>query len=239
MLPQETLRLNTPVLRLLPAPDGVGVVTASGVEQFDRVVCTAPMETFLSLMDEVPDAVRKAVDSLQINAIAAVTLGFRGVDEHNFTAVYFPDPEYLVNRISAPCVFSPRNGPEGCFSIQAEITAGPGDPVLKRRDEDLSEHVLKGLIRYGLVREDAPVVFSDVQRFDKAYVVYTVGYERHVRTVCEWAESQGIHLHGRFGAFEYLNVDGCIMRSIELASSLNRRPTSIGEVVIDGEAANV
>jgi protoporphyrinogen oxidase len=197
------------------------------------------MATFLSLMGAIPEGVRAAVDSLQINSIVAVTLGFKGVDEHNFTAVYFPDPEYLVNRISAPCVFSPRNGPEGCFSIQAEITARPGDPLLDRSDGDLSEHVLKGLIRYGMIRQDTPLVFSDVQRFDPAYVVYTVAYERHVQTVCQWAESQGIHLHGRFGAFEYLNVDGCVMRSLELATSLNRRPTSLADVELDGEPVDV
>jgi protoporphyrinogen oxidase len=239
MLPAGTLRLNTPVTRLVPAESSVDVVTPTGVERFDRVVFTAPMPAFLSMMDEVPERIRSAVDSLQLNPIVAVTLGFKGVDKNQFTAVYFPDTDYLVNRISSPCVFSPQNGPDGCFSIQAEITAAPGDPVVNRKDDDLAEHVLKGLVRYGLVREDTEVIFSDVQRFDPAYVVYTVGYERHVDMVSSWAESQGIYLHGRFGAFEYLNVDGCVIRSLELANSLNGRKTSLDEVQIDGDTIDV
>lgn len=235
MLPSRALRLRSPVVKLTPTPDGVDVVTQSGVERFDRVVCTAPMPTFLSLMGEVPDSVRSAVDALQINSIVAITLGFRGVDRHQFTAVYFPEPEFLVNRISAPCVFSPRNAPEGCFSIQAEITAAPDDPVLARTDDDLIEHVLKGLVRNGVVNEEQPVIFADVQRIDPAYVVYTVGYEKHVKTIMSWAESQCVHLHGRFGSFDYLNVDGCVMKSVELASRLNRRATSLAEVELDEE----
>ena len=68
--------------------------------------------------------------ALQFNPLTVVTLGFRGVDANQFTAVYFPDPDFLVNRISAPCVFSPHNGPPGCYSIQAEITDRPGGSSL-------------------------------------------------------------------------------------------------------------
>ncbi len=230
LLPPGVLRLDTPVTGLATTPDGVEVTSAAGVESFDRVVCTTPMPAFLSLVDDVPDTVRHAVGSLRINPIAVITLGFRGVDPHRFTAVYFPDADYLVNRASAPCVFSPRNGPQGCYSIQAEITAAPGDPVVHRSDDDLIEYVLTGFIENDVVRPDHPLVFADVQRYDNAYVVYTVGYERHVETVKTWARSRGVHLHGRFGAFEYLNVDGCVISSLALAAELNGRPTSLAEI---------
>ncbi len=230
LLPPGRLRLGTPVTGLRTTAAGVEVTTPGNVEHFDRVVCTAPMPALLSMVGDVPDSVRSAVDSLQINPIVAVTLGFRGVDENQFTAVYFPDPEYLVNRASSPCVFSPRNGPEGCYSIQAEITAPPGDPVLSRSDDDLVEHVLKGLVQYGVVKPEHELVFTDVQRHHYAYVVYTVGYERHVETVRRWAEAQRIFIHGRFGSFDYLNVDGCVIRSLETAERLNSRPTSLQEI---------
>ncbi len=230
LLPPSTIRFDTAVTRLIPGRHGVDVVSPLGTERFDRVVCTAPMSLLLDMVSEVPPEVQAAVDSLQVNAIAVVTLGFRGTDEHQYTAVYFPDPDYLVNRASSPCVFSPHNGPEGCYSVQAEITAPPGDPVMGRSDADLVAHVLEGLVRREVVPADHPVVFTDVQRFERAYVVYTVGYEKNVATVLEWAESLGLYPHGRFGAFEYLNVDGCVARSLDLANRLNRRPTSLAEV---------
>jgi protoporphyrinogen oxidase len=230
LLPPSGLRLATPVTSLEPTSDGIEVTTPDGAEHFDRVVCTAPMKSLLSMVEEVPRPVVAAVDALQINAVIAVTLGLRGIDEHKFTAVYFPDPEFLVNRASFPCVFSPRNGPDGCYSVQAEITAAPGDPVMTRSDDDLTEHVLKGLLHHGVLKPADELVFTDVQRYEYAYVVYTVGYEQQVETVRDWAASRGIHLHGRFGAFEYLNVDGCVSRSLELASQLNGRPTSLDEV---------
>ncbi|MCI4324261.1 MAG: FAD-dependent oxidoreductase, partial [Thermoplasmata archaeon] len=230
LLSPEVLRLNTPVREIVPGPDGVEIVTDRGRERFDRVVCTAPIPSMLTMVPEPPLAVRAAADSLQFNPLAAVTLGFRGEDPNQFTAVYFPDPEFLVNRISAPCVFSPHNGPPGSYSIQAEITDRIGGTSLALSDDELVDHVVKGLVRYGIVSETHPLVFSDVQRLEYAYVVYTVDYEAHVETVRAWAETQGVYIHGRFGAFEYLNVDGCVIRSLEMATRLNNRSTTLDEI---------
>ena len=230
MLRTGTLRLRCPVRRLVPGPDGVEVVTDDGVETFDRVVTTAPMPVLMTMVPDPPAEVRAAVDSLVFNPITAVTLGFRGEDPHQFSAVYFPDPAFLVNRVSAPCVFSPRNAPEGCYSIQAEITDLAGGPTLAMSDDELVDHVHAGLVGYGLVPSSHPMVLRHVQRLEYAYVVYTVDYERHVEVVRRWGEDRGLFVHGRFGAFEYLNVDGCVQRSLEMATRLNGRPTLLAEV---------
>jgi protoporphyrinogen oxidase len=110
------------------------------------------------------------------------------------------------------------------------MVSSPSGAELQGSDEELIEHVLGGLIRHGVVDSAVPVVFADVQRFDHAYVVYTVGYEEQVEVVRGWAESMGIYPHGRFGAFEYVNVDGCVARSRELAARLNGRATALPEL---------
>lgn len=233
LLPEGTLRLSTPVTRLVSCAGGVEVHAGGNVERFDRVVCTAPMADLLLLLGDAPTLVRQAVDALIVNPIIAVTLGLTGIDENQFTAVYFPDPEFLVNRASWPAVFSPDNAPPGHHSVQAEITARPGDPVLSMDDADVVDHVLTGLRERGLLRPEHRLVFSDVQRHRHAYVVYTVGYEHHVETVRHWAEGRGVHIHGRFGSFDYLNVDGCVLASLEMAGRLNGRPTSLDEIDLE------
>ena len=81
----------------------------------------------------------------------SITLGYRGDDPNKFTAVYFADENYLPNRVSSPSVFSPRNAPDGCFSLQAEITFPPGDDYLKIADDELIAHVHEGFVSSGLV----------------------------------------------------------------------------------------
>ena len=233
LLPEGTLRLSTPVEALTPADGGVDVRADGQTERFDRVVSTAPMSDLPALMGGADDDVHRAIDSLLVNPIIAVTLGLRGADDNQFTAVYFPEREFLVNRASWPCVFSPENAPPGHHSVQAEITALPGDPVLKMADADLADHVEAGLRERNLILPEHEIVFRDVERHKHAYVVYTVGYESAVDTVRAWAAERGVHIHGRFGSFDYLNVDGCVIRSLEMAERLNGRTTSLDEINLE------
>jgi protoporphyrinogen oxidase len=230
LVPRGSLRLNSTVTSVVKSGQGIDLTTAVGTEHFDRVVSTAPMASLLTMVNDVPASIRDAVASLRVNPIDVITLGYRGDDRNKFTAVYFADESYLPNRVSSPSVFSPRNAPDGCFSLQAEITFPPGDDYLKIGDDELVAHVHEGFVSSGLVEPDCERVFCDVQRLEFAYVVYTNGYEDAVALVREWAQNVGITIHGRFGSFDYLNVDGCVRRSQELASELNGRVTPLPSV---------
>ncbi len=230
LLPENCLRLHTVVTSIEKLGRRVQVTTTSGTEQFDRVISTAPMSSLPSLVADVPTSIREAVRSLRVNPIDVITLGYRGEDPNHYTAVYFADESYWPNRVSSPSVFSPRNAPDGCFSLQAEITFPPGDGYRKIADDTLVAHVHEGLVSSGLVEAGSEPVFHDVQRVESAYVVYTNGYESTVATIREWALEAGITLHGRFGSFDYLNVDGCVQRSQELARVLNGRETALPSV---------
>ena len=218
-LDPSRLLLGETVERLVPGQDGITITTSRGEHRYDEVVSTLPLKHLVDIVPGVPPAVRDAVDQLVVNPMVVATFGFRGVDPHQFTAVYVADEEFLVNRISYPAVFSPHNAPEGCFSVQAEITTAPGSPVMEWTDEAVREHVLEGLASRGLIPSAEPI-FEEIERFESAYVVYTQGFEDHLAVAERWFRSQGIHLHGRFGSHNYLNIDGCLLESIALARSL-------------------
>ena len=232
LLPADRIHCSAPVDGILPTAEGPRVVAGGEERTFDRVVSTAPLPILLQVLDDVPDRVRDAVAELRVHPMLVVSLGFPGVDPHQFSSVYFPADDFLVNRISSPCTFSPENGPPGCYSIQAEITSTPGGPELAMSDGAVVEHVVEGLRRNRVLRPDEEPIYTRVERYEYAYVVYRQGYERHLALVRQWLEDRGIYPHGRFGGFEYLNVDGCVIRSIELAERLNRRPASIEEIEI-------
>jgi protoporphyrinogen oxidase len=85
--------------------------------------------------------------------------------------------------------------------------------------------VLDGLRARSLAPTEREPVFRWMERFDHGYVVYTNGYEEDVALAASWFASQGIIIHGRFGSHQYLNVDGCLRSSIELARRLNAKLT--------------
>jgi protoporphyrinogen oxidase len=217
------------VTRISLHPDG-GVIVIDGSEErhYDRVVSTIPLPRLVDVADfEIPDRVRAAIDALMINPMIVVSLGIAGDDAEQLTAVYFPEPEFKVNRISFPATFSPHNAPDGHYSIQAEITCRPDDPVWAWSDQQALDHVVAGLVEARIIGGPDAVSFSHVHRVEHAYVVYQRGYEEHAAVVREWFPQQGIDLCGRFSYFEYVNVDGAVARAMEVAAGLNGRPVRL------------
>ena len=175
--------------------------------------------------EPIPDEVVDAVQGLRVNPMKIITFGFEGVDQNQFTAVYVPSPEVDFNRVSYPGVFSPLNCPPGHHSIQVEITY-PADGTTFREnvDSQVSAKALSDLQQMNLAPDYAPVR-TWVQSFEHSYVVYEFDYEERLSIARDYFEDMGIYIHGRFGAHEYLNVDGCILRSIELAQKLDSEIT--------------
>jgi protoporphyrinogen oxidase len=160
---------------------------------------------------------------LPVNPLITVNLGFAKKDTNQFTAVYIPDDEYLVNRLSFPGVFSPENVPsENHMLIQAEITVTESSDVWGLSDDFLITHVLDGLrSRNLLLQEDKPI-FQNVERIKDAYVVYPNNFEKHRQEIYDYYATQDILLNGRFGSHNYLNVDGILEQSIGLAQKFEK-----------------
>lgn len=198
------------------------VTTGKGSFVFDRVVSTMPIQHLVETVDfPIPDEIREAIAGLVVNPMFIVSLGIKGEDPDQFTAIYFPEADYAVNRVSFPCTFSPQNGPEGCYSLQAEITCTAQSEMWGWSDEQVLNHVVEGLLQKGILKDKQSILIADVRRKDRSYVVYDKHYLKNVALIRPFFESQGISLLGRFSHFEYINIDQAVQRALELAARLN------------------
>lgn len=215
------VQLNEEVLEIHKAESHFEVKTNLGSYQSTSIVSTMPVHLLPSVCQfEIPQDVRAAIDALIVNPMAVISLGVKGEDKDKFTAIYFPERDFKVNRVSFPTTFSPFNSPAGHHSIQAEITYSKTDPFAKKSDSEIIEHVVDGLTSRGIVKRD-DIVLTDIRRVDFAYVVYDTGYEANAKLVRDYFNTVGIHLNGRFGNFEYLNVDGIYDLSKRVAETIS------------------
>lgn len=189
-------------------------------KQYDQVVATMPVADILNAMDNVPNDVIAALNSLRYNSLICVMLGIAKPRLNDMTAVYIPDKQFLPNRIGFPMNFSADNVPEGKSSLVAEITCNKGDKVFDMSDADVITHVVEGLQERKII-DKKDVCYSRVMRTKYAYVVYDLGYLKNVKIVRDYVSQTGIILCGRFAEFEYINMDVCIERAIQLAGQLN------------------
>ena len=138
------------------------------------------------------------------NTLTTVTFGFEGTPP-DLTAIYIPGAETPFHRVNFPASFSPNNAPPGCFSVQGEVTGETGTiPLLAEFAELLGDlGIAKGL-----------PIFMDCHVSDFAYPV-------PLRAQPDVADGPLLWHHGRTGAHRYLNVDGVVAASMELAEQLN------------------
>lgn len=122
----------------------------------------------------------------------------------------------MFNRISFPSNYSDAVAPAGHSSVLAEITFNEGDAVSRMTDDEIISHTVEGLTKMDILGSPEDVVYAAVKRQEYAYVVYDLAYRENIGIVLSYLKDVGIEpLGGRFGEFEYLNMDGCIRRVLD------------------------
>ncbi|MBA2656996.1 MAG: FAD-dependent oxidoreductase [Tatlockia sp.] len=218
-----SIRYNFKVNKIQRVNERLRVLDALGnFEEYEQLISTMPVHELLNQLDFIiPEEIAEAAEQLIVNPMFVISFGIKGVDTNQFTAVYFPEPEFLVNRISFPCTFSEENGPKGHWSLQAEITCAKNSPNWLKSNEEILTHVREGLQQRKILPEDEQIIFTKIERVENSYVVYNQGYEEKAQKLREWFATMGIHLLGRFSYFEYINVDMAISRATKLAALFN------------------
>ena len=186
---------------------------------YSKLVSTIPLPSLIKCLDNVPEEVERAAGELKYNSLISIILGMSVPKTKDYSWVYFPGETGLFHRVSFPSNYSPEVAPEGNCSVLAEITCHQGDRIWNMSDAELVEDTVKGLDELEVIRKD-DVVFSDLTRMTPAYVIYDVEYDRNIKIVKDFIRQQGIEICGRFGEFEYLNMDACIERAMSLADDI-------------------
>lgn len=80
---------------------------------------------------------------------------------------------------------------------------------------------------YRLVEEGQKIPFLkkslDYNVAEHAYVFFDLNYTQAKAGAISYLDSLGIYSHGRFGEWEYYNMDVCIKRSINLAKNIKEK----------------
>ncbi len=208
------IHFNEEVIKINRLGDSFEIETSKETYQSKKIVSTINLSSlFKACSHWIPEEVVEAYKKLIINPMYVISIGIKGNDIDKFTAIYFADKEFLVNRVSYPCTFSEKNAPNNHYSIQAEITYSAESEIANMTDEAIIQHVLDGLKERSLIHGE--VILVDLKRVSESYVVYDVGYEHQTKIIRDYFREVGIDLLGRFSYFEYINIDMAVARSIE------------------------
>lgn len=202
------IELNKEVTAINPTSKEVSFSDTS-IEKYENLVSSLPIPHMITLLPDVPQNVIDASEKLLPSSVAIVSLGFNkpNLAEHLWYYIY--DEEFLPARCYSPSIKSPDNVPKGCSSVQFEVYFSDRKDLPLSGDSLIEDIITKG-IKMGLF-ERGDIVVQDVRILPYGNIIFYEGMESDRQVVLDYLASLNIYGVGRFGKWEYLWTDQCVL----------------------------
>ena len=169
----------------------------NGKFYYDRIISTIPLNLIPRLIVNCPETVITAASKLKYNKVSTMLWETKPTTR---TWSYLPDSDSIFHRyIHIGNFFKPEKN----YSITEAVGERSYEEMLEngRRDSFL----IKPL---------------DYFVSNHAYVVFDENYKQYKKSIINYLNSIGIHSIGRFGEWEYYNMDVCIKSALDLAKNI-------------------
>ena len=187
--------------------------------KYNKLLSSIPLTKILSLLEDVPDDVLDSSRKLKSNKFLLVHIGIARPNLTNKSWIYFSDEDISFVRISFPANMSRTTVPEGCSSIQVELSYGPNN-CLPSPLESIVPKVIHELTSLGIINNDEKILFTKTSSIENAYVIFDHERKSSIKTIHTFLESKNIIPFGRYGKWAYLWSDEAIMDGRNLAMKI-------------------
>ena len=187
------------------------VIDSNGERRpYEKLVSTLPLPRLAELLDPaLPADISEAAGRLVYNRVYAVNIAVKRTDISTYHWVYYPEEKYIFHRISFPGNFSSTMVPGGWSSITVEISGSKTRTVPK--GQELVDEVVKGLREAKVLSETDGAKHISTMVLNPAYVIYNHTHRSDVDSLHSFFKDNAIYPCGRFGDWEYLNMDHSIL----------------------------
>jgi protoporphyrinogen oxidase len=168
-------------------------------KHYDLLISTLPLKELPFLIENTPDNIKSAGEKLKYNKVSNVLWKNRLTDK---TWTYIPGKDSLFHRY---------------IHIGAYL-----NPLLPYSiSEVIGEHAWDEMKKSG---ENDPFLFEALDHHisDYAYVVFDENYPKCTTLIKDYLREKQFHTLGRFGEWQYYNMDICIKKAMELRDIITK-----------------
>jgi UDP-galactopyranose mutase len=174
------------------------------VVAFDRLVYTLPLPFVTRMITDVPPEIERACNGLRYQGIHCVNLGIDREAISDKHWIYYYEDIFPFHRLSLPANFSPDTVPAGKSSIATEVAFSDERPLDR---ESAVEKTIAGLKAARLIDDSDNIDLIHTEEIFPAYIIYDLEHARNVEIIRSWLKENGILTAGRFGEWQYFNMD--------------------------------
>jgi protoporphyrinogen oxidase len=169
----------------------------NGENKVDLIVSTMPLNLILSILTSVPNEVISAAKLLKYNKVSNMLWETDPVDA---TWTYYPESTTIFHRhIHIGNFLLPKSN-----HTITEVIGEVSHEEMEKAGKEI-DYLRK------------PIGFNTS---DHAYVVFDHNYNKSVKTIKNYLDSIGVITLGRFGEWEYYNMDICIESAMKISNNL-------------------
>ena len=187
---------------------------------YEKLISSLPLPLLISLCNKVPKAVKRAAEELEFTSVYCVNLGINHPEITEKTWIYYPEKDIAFQRLFVQSNASPYVVPKGKSSITAEISYSKFKRIGK---EGLIERVIDDLLKIKFIQKASDIVVSDLLDIKYGYIIFERERKRKVDIIHKFLRENNIIPIGRFGEWEYYNMDHSILSGKRAAEEMNSR----------------
>lgn len=217
------VEVNKEVCRITREVKGYCIHTVDGTcYTADQVISTIPVQALTKAYAGATPDLKSCVEDLRYNsiAIAFVKVPYDLCGD-NF-AFMVPDKNVIFHRISKMDFLGSAYHRNGEATYMVEVTYRKNDQVDLMLEKDFKDRIRQGILDIGFAEAVDDVKIIDVTRYEYAYVIYDLKHKSNMEVIRSFYQQNGIILNGRFGNFEYWNMDRILRESFNLTRELSR-----------------
>ncbi|MCB9667733.1 MAG: hypothetical protein H6715_06425 [Myxococcales bacterium] len=179
---------------------------ADGEQTYQALICTAPLDDLVRLLEDAPREIVEAGQRLRCNPLWYLDMALNrpcGVDLH---WVYVPEPRFAFYRVGCYSNFSQKMAPPGKANLYVELTS--------RKEPHMAEllpQITQDLIEMRMIDQAEDIAFVRARFIKHAYVVFDHHYYAALGTLKPFLEEQNIIPAGRYGDWNYSSMEDALL----------------------------
>lgn len=200
------------------------VVSSFAEIPYEHLVSTIPLPELLKKLTYIPEQIKFAARQLRWISVDYVNIGIRGKLNHGYHWLYIPEDRFAFYRIGYYSNAVPSMAPDGCSSIFIEFSRNNKDVVNR---EFLMAGIKEALNEIEGFASERGILFIEHRTIPYGYVIFNHNYLEAMSKIKNFLQTQGIHLCGRYGAWEYMSMEDSLIDGKHTAEKILKRKRSL------------
>jgi UDP-galactopyranose mutase len=179
-----------------------------------------PLPILVRVVEGTPAEIVALADQLEFMSLRVELLVVGRRLETPIQRIYSADPEIPAHKIALNHNSSDHLRARPHHAIMAEVSLSEEKPV---EVEQIAPKTIAFLCQIGVLNSPADIAWQGHIDVRYAYPVYTHQRPEQVSRIKAWLAQHHIYSVGRFGDWEYINSDKCLMKGLTLGRELRQQ----------------